>query len=269
MPLPQSRQGRKVYGEVMYRENMRMINKPSDGRMAPIKIADDLYFVGTYQASVHLIDTGDGLVLIDTGYENAFYLVIESIWEAGFDPRDVKYIINTHWHWDHTESSAMMAALSGAKNIISRADAPEVEKRGYFTPDILVEDGDKLTLGNKTFEFMLTPGHTKGTLSVFFDTMADGKAYRVGMFGGAGANSLVPSFDTYYDGCRDDYIASCDRLLCEEVDIFIGNHTWNNDTEKKGDILLKEGRNLFIDPHEWTKFLDHCKNRCLDLAPVE
>ena len=253
----------------MYRANMRDVKKTSEARMEPIKISDDLYFVGCYQASSHLIDTGDGLVLIDTGYERTLYLVIESIWEAGFDPRDVKYIINTHWHFDHVESSGMMADLSGAKNLISEVDAPEAEKRGYFKPDILIRDGDKLTVGNKTFEFMLTPGHTKGTMSIFFDTTVDGKPYRVGTFGGAGVNSLVPSFGTYYNGCRDDYMRSCERLSAEHVDIFIGNHVWNNDTEAKGNILKKEGKNPFIDANEWTKFLEYCKERCLSLPPIE
>ncbi len=249
----------------MYRQNMRKIEKPQDGRMASIKIADDLYFVGTYQASAHLIDTGDGLVIIDTGYENAFYLVVESIWEAGFDPRNIKYIINTHWHGDHTEASGMMAAISGAKNHISRIDAPVVDQLGYFKPDILIDDGDKLTVGNKTFEFMLTPGHTKGTISIFFDTTVNGVPCRVGTFGGAGANTLVSSNPSYYEGCRQDYLHSIERLLAEKVDIFIGNHTWNNDTEKKGDILLKTGTNPFVDDNEWTKFLLHCRNRCLEL----
>ncbi len=249
----------------MYRENMRRIEKPQDGRMSPIKIADDLYFVGTYQASAHLIDTGDGLVIIDTGYENAFYLVIESIWEAGFDPRNIKYIINTHWHGDHTEASGMMADISGAKNVISRIDAPVVEQLGYFKADVLVDDGDKLRVGNKTFELVLTPGHTKGTISVFFDTTLDGVPYRVGTFGGAGANTLVSTNPSYYKECRQDYLASIERLLEERVDIFIGNHTWNNDTERRGDVLQNTGENLFLDAEEWTKFLLHCKKRCLEL----
>ena len=97
------------------------INHPWEGKMNPFKIVGNVYFVGTFQASVHLIDTGDGLILIDTGYANSFYLVIDSIYSLGFKPKDIKYIINTHWHDDHTEATAAMVDLSGAKTIIDHS----------------------------------------------------------------------------------------------------------------------------------------------------
>ena len=247
---------------------MRKVTAPRDGEMPPFKISDTIYFCGTYQASVHLIDTGDGLIMVDTGYANTAQMVVESVKKPGFDLREIKYIINTHWHGDHTEASGKMAELTGALNVISRIDAPVVEKLGYFKPDVLIDDGDKLTLGNTTVEFMLTPGHTKGTLSFFFETTLDGKTYRVGSFGGAGANTLVRSHPSFYEGCREDYLSSIDRLLGERVDIFIGNHVWNNDTEKKGTRLLETGENLFLDGGEWNKFLEFCRERCLSLPPL-
>ena len=237
----------------------RNIQKPYDGRIDPFKITGNVYFVGTYQASSHLIDTGDGLILLDTGYANTVYLVLESIWELGFDPRDIKYIIHSHWHWDHTEGTEYIANLSGAKTVIGEHDKDYVVEHGYFVPDITVADGDTLTLGNTTIKFMHTPGHTKGTVSFFFDTEDNGKTYRVGQFGGAGVNSLVKSFATYYDGCRDDYIKSVDRLANEKVDVFIGNHCWNNQTEKKAEILKQGKENPFINENEWTDFLGFCR----------
>ena len=252
----------------MYRENMRKITVPSDGRVTPFKITDNVYFVGTYQASVHLIDTGAGYILIDTGYENTFDMVVDSIKEMGFDLSNIKYILNTHWHGDHTEASGMMARLTGAKNIISRIDAPEVERLGYFTPDILVDDGDVISLGNTSINIMLTPGHTKGTVSFTFETTLGEEKLICGMHGGAGANSLVTSFATYYDGCRDDYLASCERLLGVHVDVFIGNHVWNNDTVVKSEKMNATGENPFVDPAEWTKFINHCIDRCNSLPPL-
>ena len=86
------------------------------------------------------------------------------------------------------------------------------------------------------------------------------KTYRVGMFGGAGANTMAQGwFD--YDGCREDYRASLHRLLKEPVDVFIGNHVWNNDTAVKGELLLRTGENRFIDPQLWGQFLRFCEKR--------
>lgn len=115
-------------------------------------------------------------------------------------------------------------------------------------------------LGNTEIEIMETPGHTEGTISFFFKTEENGITYNVGTFGGAGANTLAKgAFD--YDNCRADYRNSLNRLREKQVDVFIGNHVWNNDTESKGELLLKTGENKFIDSEIWGKFLDYCENR--------
>ena len=84
----------------------RKFDQVYEGRIEPFRIIGNVYFVGTFQASSHLIDTGDGLILIDTGYSNTLYLVLRSIYKLGFKPEDIKYIVHTHWHWDHTEATA-------------------------------------------------------------------------------------------------------------------------------------------------------------------
>lgn len=235
----------------------RKIENPWEGQMAPIRILDNVYFVGTYQASSHLIDTGDGLILIDTGYARTLYLLIHSIHTLGFRPEDIKYIVLSHWHGDHAEATRQVVALSGAKTLIGRKDAEKAKR--FFDPDILLDDGDTLTLGNTTMTFLDTPGHTRGTVSMFFDAQEDGKTYRCGMFGGAGANTMVrEKFD--YDGCREDYRASVHRLQNEKVDVFLGNHTWNNDTAGKAAKGTGKG-NPFVDPALWHTFLTYCEKR--------
>ena len=237
---------------------IRKYPNPWEGQMEPFKILGNVYFVGTYQASSHLVDTGDGLILIDAGPSSTLHLVVDSIYKLGFKPTDIKYIINTHWHWDHTEGTAALAFLSGAKTLIGKEDAEKAKR--YFNPDILLSDGDTLSLDNTTIEFMETPGHTKGTVSFFFNITDNGKTYRVGMFGGAGANTLVRGkFD--FEGCREAYRNSLHRLMKEKVDIFIGNHTWNNNTYHKSITLRETGENLFIDDKIWNEFLTFCEKR--------
>lgn len=248
-------------------ENLGEIGKyPWLGKMTPFKIFGHTYFAGTYQASCHLIDTGEGLIMIDPGYTRTAYLVIDSIYQLGFKPQDVKYIINTHWHGDHVEATAAFADLTGAKTLLGRDDAQKAA--AYFTPDILVDDGDTLTLGNITVRFVHTPGHTKGTISVFYEDTDGENTYNVGMFGGAGLNTMVPTkFD--FDGSRDAYFASLERLKKEHVDIFIGNHTWNNDTYGKYQKLASTGENDFIDSNLWTRFLEDYKKRLTKIIEDE
>jgi len=233
-----------------------------DGYITPFKITDNVYYVGAYQVCTHLIDTGDGLVIIDAGYLNCLYMVIDSIHRMGFDPKDIKYIFSTHAHYDHVEANAPLRGITGAKVVIGKEDA-DILAEQFAPADIIVDDGDTISLGNKTFKFIHTPGHTIGTMSIFFDDTIDGKKVSVGTFGGAGANTLTKKCATYYEGCTDDYLKSCERLLTMTPDVFIANHTWNNDTEGKGKRLLDTGVNDFVgENNDWVKFVNYCIERC-------
>ena len=118
----------------------------------------------------------------------------------------------------------------------------------------MISDGDQLALGNTIVTFMDTPGHTKGTISLFFDTQDGENTYRVAMFGGAGVNTMYKDhFD--YDGCREDFRASIHRLRNERVDVVLGNHVGHNDTVNKGRLLLETGENRFVDGDLWQSFL--------------
>lgn len=237
-----------------------------EGAILPFKIVGNVYFVGTFPASAHLIDTGDGLVLIDTGYSDTLFLLVNSIYKLGFSPYDIKYIIHTHWHWDHTQATAALVHLTGAETFIGEKDAENVKQ--FFVPDHLLKDGDVVSLGNTKIEVVETPGHTRGTISLFFETEENGSKYQVGTFGGAGANTLARGkFD--YDGCREDYINSLNILRNKKVDVFIGNHVWNNDTETKAQILRETGENRFIDNKIWCDFLDFCEKRLNKLLEDE
>lgn len=247
------------------------VSRPWEGRILPFRIVGGVYFVGTYQASSHLIDTGDGLIMIDTGYANALYLVLDSIRLLGFRIEDIRYVVHTHYHYDHAQATAyLLPLLPAAKTVIGVRDDKMVTELGYFTPDIIVKDGDILTLGNTAIRFMETPGHTAGTLSFFFDTEEKGRIYRVGMFGGAGRNTLTRENLIAYPACRSDYRKSLDRLRKEHVDVMLGNHVWNNDTEEKGKAFLADPtHNPFLDDTLFGKFLDHCSRKLDELEAKE
>ena len=115
---------------------------------------------------------------------------------------------------------------------------------------------------------MHTPGHTKGTVSLFYDETDGERTVRAGMFGGAGLNTLVPEkYD--FEGCCQAYFDSIRRLKGERVELFIGNHTWNNDTYGKSLKLLESGVNEFINDTLWTEFLDTYKARLEALIQKE
>ncbi|MBQ7923517.1 MAG: MBL fold metallo-hydrolase [Clostridia bacterium] len=229
------------------------------GDMKPFNLAGNIYFVGTYKASSHLIDTGDGLILIDTGYAETADVIAESVAELGFDIRDVKYILHSHGHYDHTGGTPKILELTGAKTFISEDDVKYISG---WKPDHFYRDGQVISLGNTQILCVATPGHTEGTFSFFFDVDIDGKTYRAGMFGGAGTNQLKKAY-LHKKKCswlnRGLYFESVERLKQEHVDIFLGNHTWNNQTKENYERMLVSDTNPFIDETKWLPFLQKCE----------
>ena len=92
---------------------------------------------------------------------------------------DLKYIILTHCHADHSNGVRKLKELKGGKILISRDDAPGLEKpeinlceyinaeNPNLEADSRVDDLDKIHLGKLEFTILLTPGHTKGGISIY------------------------------------------------------------------------------------------------------
>ena len=149
-----------------------IMKKLWEGNFKPLKILGNLYFVGTVPASSHIIDTGNGLIILDTGYQQALYNVIDNIYSAGLNPHDIKYILLTHGHIDHFGSAKELRELSGAKIALGKEDreyangtldlsfAKELGMTFDETIelDILLCDGDTIILGNTTVTAVATPG---------------------------------------------------------------------------------------------------------------
>ena len=258
------------------------MHHPSVARIDPFKIADGLWYVGDKAVCIHLIDTGDGLIRIDSGYLGAEHLLVDSIWRAGFDPRNIKIILHTHGHSDHFGASEEFRRMYGCKLAISRIDAEYVKKDaaagrvgGKLYPlaeapefDMLLEDGDTVELGRVKIKCILSPGHTEGVFSLFFDVIHEGQTYRAGLFGGAGTNAISLKYIYKKDLSRD-----CDEQMLNTVrglrdipvDIHLGNHPANNKTLEKRELQLKDGGNPFIDKNSWPNYMETLTERILNI----
>ncbi len=243
-----------------------------DEYIRPAKIFGNLYFVGIRAVCTHLIDTGAGLIIIDPGYSESLHIIVNNIWELGFKPSDIKYIVVSHAHYDHADSVAALAGMTGAKTFISKDDLPLLSGEIFhyplnsFKPDILLNDGDTISLGNTSIKCISTPGHTDGTMSFFFDITDGRNTYRAGMFGGAGTNTLTKSFLEEHNlpfESRQKFIDSIHKLKGEKVEIFLGNHLENNRTEEKLNLLKNQNENPFISnsQKEWELFLEERLSR--------
>ena len=100
----------------------RICTHPWEFRTDGFCIAGNLYYVGNKDVSCHLIDTGEGLILLDTAFPQSVYLLLESIRSLGFDPYDIKYIVHSHGHYDHFGGTKALVELTGAKTFLGEED---------------------------------------------------------------------------------------------------------------------------------------------------
>ena len=134
----------------------------------------------------------------------SLYLLVESVYRLGYTMRDIKKILISHAHIDHCGGAAALQKLTGAKVYMSREDArflaecPEETMLladkvhvHYFKPDEFFDDNNPVKLGNISVETLLTPGHTVGCTSFFWEEINpdNGAKYRIAMHGGVGQNT--------------------------------------------------------------------------------
>ena len=172
------------------------------------KIFGTSYLVGFGGLSVALIDTGDGLVLIDGALPQAAPAILANVRKLGFDPTDIKFILSTEPHFDHAGGLAALARDTGA-TVVASARGAEGLRSGRHAKDDpqlayggswpavtrlrVIGDGEVLKLGKISIAAIATPGHTMGSMSWRWQACED-KACKTIVF----ASSLNPvSADDY------------------------------------------------------------------------
>lgn len=134
---------------------------------------------GMLQANTYLVcdETSRLGFIVDLGgYSKELKNIIEK------NDIQIQYIVLTHGHGDHIGGvQEHLKDFPDAKVVCSRAEEkmlldPELNEAHHFgpekvsfKPDILVDDGDTLTVGNMTMKFIMTPGHTEGGMCILID----------------------------------------------------------------------------------------------------
>jgi metallo-beta-lactamase class B len=244
-----------------------------DNYLEPVKYTDGFYHIGSRGGPCWLLESDDGLILIDTGMPKDLYGIVYNMGKLGYELKDVRHIVHSHGHIDHIGGTRAILSLTGAKTYIGRADADMVMAKNQlqwtnefkipfeepFTPDVLIDDGDVIEIGNRRFEFYSCPGHTAGTMTMFFNVTEQGRELRAGMFGGAGLNTMSKAYMDKYGlpySLRDDFIASIDRMMDKIPEVHVGNHLGDNAHFPK--LEKRESgceQNPFVDGKTWQQFL--------------
>lgn len=209
--------------------------KFTDLNVEPVRLFDNLYFVGLANVYAWVYDTPDGIVVLDTlnNAKDAEVTIVGGMRKLGLDPSRIKYITITHAHGDHFGGAPYLKEHYGAHVIASEEAWREMEglKPGgsNFAPppkrDMVAMDGQKFTFGGSTFTFILTPGHTRGTLSVMFPVMDKGQRHMAYVLSGPRTETAATT---------SVMLASTEKLLSfaksGHVDVEFTNHSYIDDS---------------------------------------
>lgn len=211
--------------------------------LPPMQVFDNLVFLGNRGVSAWALKTSRGLILIDTlnDEEEARIYIEEGLRKLGLDPSNIKAIVITHGHGDHTggldylvrryRPQVLMSAIDWemVNNPKTRIDLP-----GWSNlprPTTLVGKDMTLNWGDTRIQFVITPGHTPGTLSLVFPLKDGAVSHRAILWGGTGFN-FGPIAARYRA-----YAASAEKMrrqvLAQSVDVFLSNHPARDQADVK------------------------------------
>ena len=200
----------------------------------PFRIVGNLYYVGASEITSYFIATPKGHIVLDGGFVETAPQVLANIRKLGFDPKDVKILLNSHAHLDHAGGLAELKRVTGAMLYASRGDLPQLARGGLDDPqfgnrfpfprvyaDRILEDGDRVSLGGVTLVAHITAGHTPGCTT--WTTRIAGKDV---VFVGS---PTVPSgyrltSNPRYPNAIADYRAQFRTLKSLGCDVFLASH---------------------------------------------
>ena len=164
--------------------------------LKPTKVFDNVYCIGSVSVVAWVINTSEGLILIDSMWDDRDAKLIEDgIKGFGLDPKNLKYILISHGHGDHYGGANYLRNKYGAKTVLTKTDTDLMYNlnTGANSPrspktkvDIYAKNKDVITLGDVSVTILETPGHTAGCSSYIFPVKYKGKEYTAVLWGGTG-----------------------------------------------------------------------------------
>jgi metallo-beta-lactamase class B len=225
-------------------------NSPNDPAIEATRIFDNVYVIGNQGTVVYVINTSDGLLMIDSLAANQVdSQLLPGFQKLGLDPAKVKVIVMGHGHADHFGGSPYMQEHYGPKVYISAADWDLMEhppagrggeKKGpppvLPKHDQVVTEGQAIVLGDFKMMPVAIPGHTPGSMGYIFSVKDNGKARVAAMYGGT---ILTPGIIS--DDGLQTYLKSVAHFKQEtkkaKVEVELQNHPLMDPIQAKLDRL--------------------------------
>ena len=231
-------------------EKAKLVPTPRDKwYVPPVKVFDNLYFIGTQTESTWALTTSAGIILLNTNFDWVTPELLNELKTFGLDPANIKYAIIVRSHSDQAWGiNALKKMVPSARIIMSEKDwdllardnSPASVKP---TKDMVATDGQKVTLGDTTVTLYSTPTSTPGSISVIFPLRDGNERHVGGMLGGDLMRLVQEGIQLYPDMQTESktYIAAVKRFKDIEdkagVDAIIHIHSEDDNTLQKLDAV--------------------------------
>lgn len=208
-----------VLGLVTLSAQAQFGTEPSELEL--IKVKDDLYVIhGAYvPGNVTALITNEGVILVDDDFAVDHDNLMKKLREVTNQP--VKYVINTHYHNDHSGGNAKLKAEGTLAVASIAARARMLAASPQDAVDITVEPRGAVHLGGKVAEiYYLGRGHTDGDVVVLFPhdrTLSAGDLFTRG----EGLPQLV---DHAGGGSAKEWTGTLDKVLALDFDTVVPGH---------------------------------------------
>jgi glyoxylase-like metal-dependent hydrolase (beta-lactamase superfamily II) len=138
-----------------------------------LQITRDLWQLKMGMVNAYLLDTEDGLLLVDAGWPDKADAIFEAVRESGHDPKKIRHLVLTHGHVDHAGSGAEVIRRTGARAYIHPADLDLIQQGNSEHPGTSVTPGLMPAIAYRLF---IKPGGTKYDPFTIHETLEDGKS---------------------------------------------------------------------------------------------
>jgi len=224
------------------------------------KIAGNLYYVGTADLAVYLVNTPQGNILINSDFEQDVPLIRSSIEQLGFKYKDTKIVLISHAHGDHDAATGLLKRETDAKLMVMDADVPEEQSTAPGRPgahvDRTLHDGDTVELGGVKLTARLTPGHTKGCTTWTMQVQEGVRTLNAVIVGSPNVNpGYILVGNKNYPQIAQDYVKTFAVLKGLPCDLFLGAHGAYFGLKAKYDKMKAGGANPFIDPDGYKVYI--------------
>lgn len=247
--------------------------------IAPFRIADNLYYVGSKDLASYLVVTPQGDILINANLATSPPQIRASVEKLGYRWTDIKILLNSQAHFDHVGGAAEVIRETHAKNMVMDGDVSVIEtgaRTDFLAPspnilsyppvhvDRILHDRDTVTLGGVTLTAHKTAGHTRGcttwTMRAHVPGEAAGTLRNIVIVGGVSFWSeyhfvATPNHPVSYPGIVQDFQHTFVTLRALPCDVFLGAHGGYFDMLAKLGNYSKDGPRVFIDPSGYQHFV--------------